>query len=363
MSITRDNVAEFLRDQVLLAPLTKGGNLPYRRLVVEQGARITFSEMAVAFQLVKGLRQEHVLLRHDDSEACFGVQLAARKPEVAAKGAALAVEKGAAIIDLNCGCPIHQFCSKGLGAALLTKPRRLESVLTAMREAVDVPLFVKIRSGYKEEKINALEIARLAQDCGVDALTIHGRTREQRYRRPADWELIARVADELTIPVIGNGDVLHGSDARRLLDETPVTAVMAARGALIQPWLWADFEAGEDRSRSSDERLAIYRRWIELALDCWGSDEIGFKRTRQFLEFHVDFWRRYVPGDRDLDGPVTLQSRHGFEPADEAEEILLAPDARGLDRCCNLLLEPFDAPDSALVSSAQAPDDSAGGWV
>jgi tRNA-dihydrouridine synthase 3 len=361
--LTRSGLADALRGQVLLAPLTKGGNLPYRRLCVEQGALVTFSEMVVARRLVKRLGSEHVLLRTHESEPCFGVQLAARRPDEAAAAARLAVERGARFVDLNCGCPIHQFCAKGLGAALLTKPGRLAAIVRALREAVDVPLFVKIRTGYKAARINAREVARRVEDCGADALTVHGRTREQRYRRPADWDLIAEIASELSIPVIGNGDLLHGSDARRRLDETPVTAVMAARGALIQPWLWSDLAEGVDRPRDAQERLAVYRRWVELALETWGADELGFRRTRQFLEFHVDFWRRYVPPGRQTSGGNTLQSRTDFEPADDEEAILMAPDPVGLDRACNLVLAPFDAPPEALRPSPHAPDPSAGGWA
>ena len=362
MELTRDGLAEQLSGQLLLAPLTKGGNLPFRRLCVELGAQITFSEMVVAHKLVKGFRQEAVLLRTHENEPCFGVQLASRRPAEAAEAARTAVERGAKIIDLNCGCPIHSFCNKGLGAALLTKPRRLEAVVRALREAVEVPLFVKIRLGWKADKINASEIAHLAEDCGADALVIHGRTREQRYRRPADWELIDEIAGERGIPIVGNGDLLHASDVRRRLEETRVAAVMAARGALIQPWIWTDLAEGADRPRSSEERLAIYRRYVELGMDHWGEDEIGFKRIRQFLEFHVDFWRRYVPPGRELEGDNSLQSRTTFEPADESERILLAPDAEGLDAACRLILEPYDPPECALVPSPHAPDATAGGW-
>lgn len=362
MELTRENLSERLRGQVLLAPLTKGGNLPYRRLCVELGARITFSEMVVAHALVKGFRQEAVLLRTHESEPCFGVQFATRRPAEAAEAARLAVERGARLVDLNCGCPIHSFCNKGLGAALPTKPRRLEAVVRAMREAVEVPLFVKIRLGWKDDKINAREIAALVEDCGADALTIHGRTREQRYRRPADWSLIEEIAGERAIPIVGNGDILHASDALRRLDGTRVAAVMAARGALIQPWIWQDLESGEDRPRSGEERLAIYRRYVELGMDTWGEDEIGFKRIRQFLEFHVDFWRRYVPPGREESGENRLQSRTTFEPEDELERVLLAPDAAGLDAACRRILEPYDAPPAALVPSPHAPDPTAGGW-
>jgi len=165
----------------------------------------------------------------------------------------------------------------------------------------------------------------------------------------------------VSIPVIGNGDVLHAADVRRRLDSSGCVAVMAARGALIKPWLWADLAAGEDRPRSAGERLVLMRRWVELALETWGSDEIGFVRTREFLEFHVDWWGRYRPADADLSGHDALQHRTTFTPRDELEALLAAPDDEGIDRCCRLVLEPFDPPPAALVPTARR-DATAGGW-
>jgi tRNA-dihydrouridine synthase 3 len=137
---------------------------------------------------------------------------------------------------------------------------------------------------------------------------------------------------------------------------------MAARGALIKPWLWEDLAHGEDRPRSAEERLAIMRRWVELALDTWGGDELGFLRAREFLEFHVDWWSRHVPPDADASGEDALQSRVRFEARDELEAILQAPDEEGVARCCRLVLESFDPPPSALEAAAARRDATAGGW-
>lgn len=360
--LRRASVPAALAGQLVLAPLTRGGNLPYRRLCVEMGARVTFSEMAHSGLLARGERRELVLLRHHPSESCFGVQFAARDPDVAVAAARVAVEHGASLVDVNFGCPIDSIVRRGLGAALMEKPRRIERLLQALRPALEVPLFAKIRTGYKEGKENAPEVARIAEACGVDALTIHGRTREQRYRRAADWRQIDDVARAVTIPVIGNGDILHAAEARARLAGTACTAVMAARGALIKPWIFEDFAAGEDRARSSAERLVVYRRWVAHAIEHWGADEHGFARIRPFLEFHVDWWRRYVPEDADVAGERTMQARCTFVPRDELESILLAPDDEGLHRACNVILEGFDAPGVALRPSTERRDPTAGGW-
>jgi tRNA-dihydrouridine synthase 3 len=360
--LSRRDVREALAGQVLLAPLTRGGNLPFRRLCVELGASWTFSEMAMARHVVRGSRRELALLRRHESEPFFGVQLAARSPDLAVAAARVAVLRGARVLDLNLGCPVDSVVRRGEGAALLQKPRRVEALLRALREAVEVPLFVKIRTGYADGKENAVTVARIAEDCGVDAITVHGRTREQRYRRAADWDRIAEVAGAVGVPVIGNGDILHAHEARHRLATSGCAAVMVARGALIKPWLFADIAAGEDRPCGAEERLALMRRWVELALDTWRADEIGFLRTRELLEFHVDWWSRHVPPDAETSGAVALQHRTAFTPRDELEAILAAPGDEGVDRCCRLVLEPFDPPPSALQPTANR-DATAGGWA
>ena len=287
-------------------------------------------------KVARGGRRERVLLRHHASERVFGVQFTGRSLEDVARAAVVAVEAGAAFVDLNFGCPIDFVVRRGMGAAMLEKPRRVERVIAAVREAVAVPVFMKIRTGFREGKENAVAVARAGEAAGVDAITVHGRTREQRYRRPADWDRISEVAAAVTVPVIGNGDILRGVDAEQRLRDSGCTAVMAARGALIKPWIWEELGGGEERSWSSEERLALYRRWVELATENWGADEHGFLRIRAFLEFHLDFWRRYVPPGVDVEGDDTMQGRTSFEPRDALEELLQVKDDEALDRANEL---------------------------
>jgi tRNA-dihydrouridine synthase 3 len=282
-------------DDILLAPLTKGGNLPFRRLCVDLGARVTCSEMAYAHNLAKGLGRELALLRHHPSETCFGVQIAAHKAEVAAEGTQIAVERGAKWVDLNCGCPIQDTVKRGMGARLLERADTLEAIVRAMVDAAgEVPVTVKIRLGYREGKENADDIGRRVEDAGAAALIVHGRTREQRYSRAADWEAIGRVVRERTIPVAGNGDILTWYEARHRREVSGVAAVMLGRGALIKPWLFDEIREGRERPLSAEERVGLYYTLSTYFKEHFGDDDLGYRRTMFFLPWHFGFFCRYV---------------------------------------------------------------------
>ncbi len=301
--------------------MAKGSNLPYRRLCVELGARVTMSEMTVARRLKQKRRAEFALIRRSPDEVCFGVQLAGTNPEEMAWAAALAESRGADFVDVNLGCPIDYFTQRGLGAALARQPPRVGRIVAAMKAGVKVPVTVKLRLGWNDRMRNAVEVARAAADAGADVITVHGRTRAARYRQDADWNAIAEVAAAVPVPVVGNGDLLFPheiDDARR---RAGVSAVMVARGALIKPWIFREALEGY-REIDADERLRVYRRYVELALEHWGDDEHGRSRVREFLVWHVGFWCRYVPRHADGSWP-TLQQRE-VAPASTGLEALLA---------------------------------------
>jgi len=283
------------RDQSILSPLTKGGNLPFRRLCVDFGARITVSEMAYARQIVRGSRSEMALLRKHDSESCFGVQIAAANPKQAVEAGQIAVERGAAFVDLNCGCPIHDVVRRGIGATLLRRPQALARVVEALAKELPVPVTVKIRSGWKEEKINAPEVARLCEEAGAAALTLHARTREQRYSRQADWELVAQLAADRTIPIIGNGDILTWFEAKMRREQSGCVAVMLARGALIKPWIFRELAEQRTWTPTSEERIGVYRRFAGYMKEHFRDDDIGRERAMRFLPWHLGFFWRYRP--------------------------------------------------------------------
>ena len=281
--------------QAILAPLTKGGNLPFRRLCVELGAVITTSEMAYSRQIVRKSKSELALLRKHDSEGCFGVQLATGKPDEGVRAGRMAEERGAAFVDINVGCPIHDVVRRGMGATLLRRPAALARVVEGMARELSVPVTVKIRSGWSPDKINALEIGRAVQEAGAAAITLHARTREQRYTKAADWGLIGELAEQLSIPVIGNGDILTHVEARQRRESAGCAAVMLARGVLIKPWLFR--EIAEDRAwePTAEERVALYRRLAVFMKEHFRDDDKGRERTMRFLPWHFDFFSRYRP--------------------------------------------------------------------
>jgi tRNA-dihydrouridine synthase 3 len=278
-----------------LAPLTRGGHLAFRRLCVEFGAEITVGEMVVVRRLLQDRNSEFALLKSHPAESLFGVQLADRKAETLAEGARIAESRGARFVDLNCGCPIAEITRKGLGASLLRKPRRLGRLVEAMRRAVKVPVTVKLRTGWSEGIPNVSEVARVCEEAGAAAITIHARTRDQRYSKAADWDLIGSVAAERGVPVVGNGDILTPYEARDRMERSGVTSVMLARGALIKPWLFREVREGRSWLPTAEERMGVLWRFIELLREHFGADERGRRRILRFLPWHLDFFSRYRP--------------------------------------------------------------------
>lgn len=319
-----------------LAPLTRGGNLPFRRLCREFGATATCSEMVYAHQIVKQRGREPALLRRHPSEDNFGVQIAASKPRLAADASRIAQDIGARFVDLNCGCPIYDTVNKGMGARLLQKVTKLGQILRAMVQAVDIPVTVKLRIGFSEQKINIRDTVGIAVDAGVKAVIIHGRTREQRYSRAADWELLSEVASEFSIPVFGNGDILIPLEASMRLDNSPLQGAMIARGALIKPWIFKELKEGKEWLPGPEEQWGIICRFTEYLKDHFGRDELGKKRGVDFLAWHLDWFSRYRPlpeqkwGESAAQHPL-IQTRALGEAqlklpgkAEESERIALA---------------------------------------
>lgn len=315
---------------VVMAPMTKGSNLPYRRLCVELGARVLVSEMVVARRLKQRRQGEFALIRRAPDEPCFGVQLAGNRPDEVAWAAALAEARGADFVDLNLGCPIDHFTRKGLGAALARQPNRVRRIVEAMRAAVKVPVTVKIRLGWSADRQNYRELAAAIVDGGAAALTVHGRTREARYRHPADWDAIGEIAAQVTIPVVGNGDLLFPHEISARLSGSSIAAVMIARGALIKPWIFHEVTDGY-RDITAEERLAIYRRYVTLALEHWGDDEHGRTRAREFIRWHAGFWCRYAPQRADGSWPSMQQRESALRPRSPLEALLSRSDDAALD--------------------------------
>jgi tRNA-dihydrouridine synthase 3 len=342
------DLRERLTGAVVMGPMTKGSNLPYRRLAVEQGARITISEMTVARRLKQRRKSEFALIRRFDGEPFFGVQLAGTNPEELGWAAALVESRGADLVDLNCGCPIEHFTHKGIGASLGRQPNRIRRIVESMKKSVArVPVTVKIRLGWNDEMRNGVDQARAAVDGGADAITVHGRTRNARYRTSADWEAIGAIAAAVPVPVVGNGDLLFPHEIAAARARAGCAGVMVARAALIKPWLFR--EAGDGyRDLSAADRVAIYRRYVELARAHWGDDDHGLERVRLFTRWHLDFWSRYARRHDDGTFPSMQVREADLRPRSPLEALLGRGDAAALDYLADALTGQREIDPSAV---------------
>lgn len=318
-----------LSRQLLLAPLTRGGNLPFRRLCSEAsffgeethsrhlGANFTMSEMAFARMLFRGgrgiVRKERALLKKHESEQNFGFQIATKSSEEALRAIALAEEGGATWVDLNCGCPIYEATRRGLGAELLKRPdalTRLVGMIVANKES-DMPFTVKIRLGPSDSKVNVERVVEGLVGAGAAAVTIHGRTMTQRYTRPADWDMISKVgkgSSRYGIPIIGNGDILTHYEAADRLAMEGIDALMVGRGALIKPWIFAEYGAGRDLNPTARQRIGLYHRLAANFKDHFGTDDFGKRHAFYFLPWHFGFFCRYRHLPQDVFHDMSRQA-------------------------------------------------------
>jgi nifR3 family TIM-barrel protein len=228
-----------------LAPLAGVSDRPFRAICRGMGASFAYTEMVSAHGLLHGTLQTESYLDRDPEEEPFAVQVFAAEPDVLASGAVAAVRAGAGIIDVNMACPVKKVCGSGAGAALGREPARVEAAVRAIRAAVPVPVTVKIRAGWDEGEVNCVEVAKAAEAGGAAAVALHGRTRAQMYTGKARWDLIAAVKRAVAIPVLGSGDVWTADDALRMRAETGCDAVLVARGACGNPWIFRELRAEE----------------------------------------------------------------------------------------------------------------------
>lgn len=255
-----------------LAPLAGVSDRPFRSICRAMGASFAYTEMVSAHGLVHGTLQTASYLDREPDEVPFAVQIFAAEPEILARGAEVAVQAGAGIVDVNMACPVKKVCGSGAGAALAREPARVEAAVRAIRGAVDVPVTVKIRAGWDEAELNCAAVARAAEAGGAAAVAIHGRTRSQGYAGRARWDLVRAVKEAVSIPVLGSGDVWTADDALRMRAETGCDAVLVARGACGNPWIFRDLRAaerGEPRPPppSRDEWAATVMEHVRLQVE------------------------------------------------------------------------------------------------
>jgi tRNA-dihydrouridine synthase B len=281
-----------LNDNLVLAPMSGITDYPFRQLAKEMGCGLAFMEMVSAEGL---LRKGESFLKIEEDEHPVSVQLFGSNPEVLAEAAKMAEALGADAIDLNMGCPAKQVIKTGAGADLIRFPEKVERILSEVRKQVKGPFTIKIRSGWDEEHINAVEVSKMAEGCGVDAISIHPRTRDQGFRGRADWNLIGEVKRAVHIPVIGNGDVTTPFLGKKMLEETGCDGVMIGRGALGNPWIFRPentslSEGGPILFPSLRERQRVIEHHFSLLRNHYG-DKGAMKEIRR----HVAWYTKGLP--------------------------------------------------------------------
>ncbi len=315
-----------LSNGLFLAPMAGISDSAFRMMARSFGASLCYSEMISAEGLVRGTGRSFEYLASPPGDKPLGAQLFGAKPEALAEAAVIAVEHGADLVDINMGCPVKKVVRNGAGAALMKDPARAVAVASAVRRAVTCPLTVKLRSGWSETSVNVVEISRMIQDCGVDAVTVHPRTAVKGFRGGADWRLTAQVKNALSIPVIGSGDIWTAGDIRRLKEVTGCDAVMVARGSLGNPWIFRDALREEESELSAGapspaEREETIRRHMELALVLYGESRGMF-----IFRKHMLWYTKGLPGGarfrkavlRERSGETVLESLHRFLQSTEA---------------------------------------------
>ena len=274
-----------------LAPMAGVADRAFRQLCRELGAVYTVGEMASAKGLLLGGSKTAELLELGPAERPGAVQLFGDDPEVMARGAEAALAFSPDVIDINMGCPAPKIAGNRAGSALMKDPELASRIIRAVKNASPVPVTVKFRKGWDDASVNAVDFARMAEESGADAITIHGRTRAQMYAPPADWDIIRQVKEAVSVPVIGNGDVDSPRAAQAMLRQTGCDLVMVGRGALGRPWLFgqiADLLSGgvPCPDPPMEERMAVMLRQVELMI-AYKGERVALREARKHCGWYM----------------------------------------------------------------------------
>ena len=274
-----------------LAPMAGVADRAFRELCMEFGAGYCVSEMVSSKGIAYHSKKSAELMEVSDREHPCGVQIFGTEPETMADAARFALQYQPDVIDINMGCPAPKISGGGSGAALMKDPALCGRIIKAVSAAVDLPVTVKIRSGFDFDHINAVEIAKIAEANGAAAITVHGRTRQQFYAPPVNYDVIRDVKRSVGIPVIGNGDVVDAQSAKRLYEYTGVDYIMIGRGALGNPWIFREVNAylSEGRLLSKpdlDEKLDVLSRHI-TALVAYKGERVGMREARKHTAYYL----------------------------------------------------------------------------
>jgi tRNA-dihydrouridine synthase B len=302
------------KNNVFLAPMAGVTDLPFRLICKEFGCGMLYTEMVSAKGLFYESKKTSELLLVDEREHPIGVQLFGSDPSILREMAKKVEETPVDFIDINMGCPAPKITKNGEGSALMKNPELIGDIVYAVASSVKKPVTVKIRKGYDEHSINATEVAKVIEQAGASAITIHGRTREQFYSGKADWAIIKEVKNSVQIPVIGNGDVKTPEDAKNMLEDTGCDAIMIGRAAYGNPWIFRRtihyLETGELlKEPSIQERVQVILQHAKSLIDYKG-EQVGIREMRAHLAAYV----KGMPGAAQLRSKLTkVTSYHEIE--------------------------------------------------
>lgn len=280
--------------RVFCAPLAGVSNIPYRVLAKRFGADLVFTEMVSTSGLIRGNKMTTDIVRFLPEERPIGIQIFGADPEIMHRGAIVASTLGYDMIDINFGCPVKKVVNKNGGAALLRDLERVKAIIEAVVTASSLPVTVKLRLGWSESTRNFIEVGKIAEQAGVAGVTLHARTRSSKFGGAASWEDIRRLKEEISVPVIGNGDIRSGPDAQRMFEETGCDAIMIGRAALGNPWIFKEInhylEFGTELPPiSRDEKSRVILEHTRLMIDREG-DRRGMLMMRKHIAWYTRGW-------------------------------------------------------------------------
>ena len=303
-----------LKNNLILAPMAGVTDLPFRLLCKEQGAGLLCMEMVSAKAIYFNNKNTEELLTIDDREPPVSLQLFGSDPDIISEMAKKIENRPFSILDINMGCPVPKVAGNGEGSALMKNPKLVEEIVSKTAKAIKKPVTVKIRKGFDDEHINAVEIARIAESAGAAAVAVHGRTREQYYSGKADWDIIRQVKEAVKIPVIGNGDVTSPEAARQLMETTGCDGIMIGRGAQGNPWIFRQIlhwmETGEEEPKPDLEEVkAMILRHAWMLVEYKGA-YTGIREMRK----HVAWYTAGYPNSAKLRARVNeIESLEALE--------------------------------------------------